>query len=97
MTTNQKNKVLEAVEELGGANRIHEELNAFSEQVEHLDSNRKHLLKEFPNKWVAMFESEIIPVSDTLEEVLGEIDKKGIPRSDAVVEFLNTDPQALIL
>ncbi|MCI0441505.1 MAG: DUF5678 domain-containing protein [Chloroflexi bacterium] len=97
MTTRQRNQVMKAVEELGGVNRIHEELVEYSGQVERLEAMREKLTKEHPDMWVAMANNAIVAVADTLKEVLSEIDAQGIPRTEVVVEFLNTKPQSLIL
>lgn len=97
MTTDAKRKGQKAVEEMGGASRIHEEIIAFSDRVERLDAKWKNLIKKYPDKWVAMADSEIIAIADTLEDVLREIDKRGVQRAEVVVEFLDTDPQSFIL
>ena len=55
------------------------------------------LIEQYPDRWVAVGLDGLLTVGDTEDEVFKVIDEKGIPRSDVVVEFLDTDPPMLIL
>ena len=87
----------EAIEEMGGADRVHDEIVAYSRRVQRLDARWKQLLEEYPDKWVAVANDEIVAVGNTLDEVLRATDEQGVPRADVVVEFLDTNPISLIL
>ena len=95
MTT--KERALKALESLGGAKRVREELLEYTERVERFERKRSQLTEQYPDKWVAMADGEVVAVADSLEDVLTELDECGLRRSDAVVEFLDTHPRNMIL
>ena len=71
-------------------------LAEFTKRVQVLESHRKQLTKEHPNKWVALHDGEL-EVSDTLEGVLKRLDAKGVAKEETVVEFLSTKRRHLVL
>ena len=90
-------KVRKLIKGLGGVNEVHKGLIEFTIRVEHMESLRAELLKQHPNKWVAMADGKIVTNADSLEDVLKELDAFGIRRRDAVVEFMDTHPRNMIL
>lgn len=95
MKATKQNKKL--IEKMGEARKTHEGLRAFARRVAHMENQRKQLTQKYPDKWVAMAEFDIVAVADSLDEILSELDRKKVSRSDAVVEFLNTQPQTMVL
>lgn len=85
------------VEELRGAGQILSGIRGFKGRVERMEVLRPELTKKYPNKWAAMSDGDISVVSDSLENILAEIAEKGISRTDAVIEFLDTEPKSIIL
>ena len=95
MTT--KARVRKLIRELGGADHIHQGLRQYQHSVAQMEIKRGELLAQYPDKWVAIAEGEVVAVDDSLEAVLSTIEGKGIARTGAVVEFLDTDPLNMIL
>ena len=54
------------------------------------------LKEQYPDQWVGMGPGDVLVVGDSLEEVLAQLDDKGV-RRDSVIEFLNTNPMQMIL
>ena len=71
-------------------------LRVFERHVEMMQSRKRELIRKHPGKWVALHGSGVV-VGDSLVAVLGEIDKQGIPRSEAAIEFLDPAPLDMIL
>ena len=92
-----KSKENTLIEQLGGAKQIRRELAAYSHRVARMEERRDQLTREHPDKWVAIADDKIVVVAGSLQEVLEELDRHGIRRADAVVEFMNTQPRNLIL
>ena len=84
------------IEDLGGAGQVLTGLRAFGHRVESMRSMRANLIKKHPDKWAAMYDDDIIIV-DSLEEIFRILDEEVIPRGDTVIEFLDTNPQGMIL
>ena len=97
MSVPQSHQAKNLIKELGGAKQVHGEIIKYSKRVERFEEMRKALMKKHPDKWVAMADGEIVTVAESLQNALNELDRRGISRSDAVVEFLSTRPRNMIL
>ena len=71
-------------------------LRVFGHRVETMQSQKEELIRKHPGKWAALHGTGV-SVADSLVAVLEEIDKQGIPRSEAAIEFLDPAPLDMIL
>lgn len=71
-------------------------LRVFEHHVEMLQSRKEDLIRKHPGKWAALHGAGVV-VADSLVAVLDKIDKQGIPRTEAAVEFLDPAPLDMIL
>ena len=71
-------------------------LRVFERRVEVMQSRKEELIRKHPRKWAALHGTGVF-VADSLVAVLKEIDKQGIPRSEAAIEFLDPAPLDMIL
>ena len=97
MSVTQSHQAKNLIKELGGAKQVHGEIVEYSKRVVRFEEMRNALMKKHPDKWVAMADEEIVTVAESLQDALDELDRRGIRRADAVVEFLNTRPRNMIL
>lgn len=86
-----------AIEELGGAERVDEAIRRLEADVVYLLKNREELMRQHSEQWVAIHDRKVVARSKTLEGLLAEMDARGIPKGSALVHFLTTKAQALIL
>lgn len=87
----------QVIKEMGGTQEVHTGLREFSNRVRQLDAKRAHLTERHPNKWIAMCNEEIEVIADSVEGLLEEMDRRGIPRKGAVIEFMDTELRTMIL
>ena len=85
------------VKQMGGAREVHLGLRDFANRVKVLEDKRPELTAQYPNKWIAMYNGNIVVVADSLEDVLKDMDEQAIPRKDAVIEFLDTERRNMVL
>ena len=85
------------IKQMGGAREVHIGLRDFANRVRALDTRRIELTEKYPNKWIAMHNADIVSFADTLEDVLKELDARGVPRKGAVIEFMDTERRTMIL
>ncbi len=99
--TNSSNDLLDQafamIEEMGGAHTLIKDLAEFRQLRIRASEERTALIEQYPDRWVAVGLDGLLAVGDSEDEVLQAIDDKGIPRSEVVVEYLDTDPPVLIL
>ncbi|MBI4311899.1 MAG: hypothetical protein HY681_08960 [Chloroflexi bacterium] len=82
-------EVLEWIERRGGANAFAEEADEFQRLIDWFYAHREELVKEHPDQWVGMYQNKVV-VAGELEDLIERMEKAGIPRGKALVEFLNT-------
>ena len=87
----------QVTKQMGGAQEVHVGLREFTNRVRAFDAQRVQLAKEYPDKWIAMYDGGIGAVADSLEDLLKEMDRLGIPRKGAVIEFMDTERRTMIL
>ena len=87
----------EMIEEMGGARALVDDLAEFERLQIRMSNEYETLIAEHPDRWVAMGEAGPLAVGDSEVDVYRAVSDLGLRRSDVVVEFLDTDPPALIL
>lgn len=85
------------IEEMGGVCGLIDDLAEFRKLRIHMSKEHAGLIEQYPDRWIAVGLDGLLAVGDSEDEVFQALDGKGIPRSDVVVEFLDTDPPVLIL
>ena len=55
------------------------------------------LTEQYPDQWVAMDEDGIAAVAESEEALLAALAAKGLYAGDLTIEFMDTDPEVLIL
>ncbi len=89
--------VKEVIDGLGGAKALMDEMDEYREIVARMRKERSDLLKRHPDKWVAMGQEGVLAVGESMDEVLSEVEGRGLHGADVVIEFMDTDPPLLIL
>ena len=49
-------------------------------------------MKRHPDKWVAMGQEGVLAVGESMDEVLSEVESRGLHGADVVIQFMDTDP-----
>ena len=87
----------EMLAQLGGAQALREDPNDFRKAVERLWDERDSLIELHPNKWVSMGKDGVVSIGESIEGVVSTTEAKGVSTADVIVEFLDPEPEALIL
>ena len=87
----------EMLAQLGGAQALRDDPNDFRKAVGRLWEERDSLIERHPHKWVSMNKDGVVSIGETIEEVVSATEAKGVSTADVIVEFLDPEPEALIL
>jgi hypothetical protein len=88
----------QALELLGkDPNQVARELADFSQTARVLSSDHPRLIDEHPDQWVALYQGRVETFGKTLEELIAELEKKGLPRNDVIVRYIDREEKTLIL
>ena len=87
----------EMLAQLGGSQALRDDPNDFRKAVKRLWNERDALVEKHPNRWVAMGKDGVVSIGDSIEEVVSATETKGVNTADVIVEYLDPDPEPLIL
>lgn len=87
----------ELLAQLGGVEALRDDPNDFRKAVSRLWNERDSLIEKHPEKWVSMGKDGVVSVGDSIEEVVAATEAKGVSTADVVVEYLDPEPERLIL
>ncbi len=73
------------------------ELQHFRKDTAFLEAHREDLVRQHPDRWIAIFGEEVVGVAPSLEELLDDLEKKGIPVGQVLVECFTSSPEVYIL
>ena len=92
-----KDYVKEVIDGLGGTKALMDEMDEYHEIVARMRKEHSSLVERHPDKWVVMGQEGVLAVGDSMDEVLREVEGRGLHGADVVIEFLDIDPSPLIL
>lgn len=71
-----------------------EKIARFVNDTRYMQDHREELLHAYQDKWIAVWEGEVIASAKTLKGILRKIPKE---RRAAILEFMDSNPKPLIL
>ena len=84
-------------EQLGNPADVVKELEAFRRSAKALSSDRPRMIDEYPNQWIAVVEGKVKANAKTFETLMGEVEKKKLPRRNLFIRFIDTTERTMIL
>lgn len=79
---------------LEGALQAQERLNR---DIAYLLANLDEWRTKYPNRWVAVYDGELVVLADSSESLLEQMKEKGIPVRKAVIDFVTEKRANFIL
>ena len=92
-----KDYVKEVIGSVGGVRALREGNEEFHEVILRMDKEYDSLIKNHPDKWVAVGKDGVLAVGDSMEDVFAEVESAGLSGSEFEVAFLDSEPPDLIL
>ena len=84
-------------EEMGGLEVFLREMEEFHDAVTRLWDEHDTLMEKYPDKWVVMGKDGVISVCDSRKELLSAIEPVRARGDAFIVEFMDTNPESLVL
>ena len=76
---------------------VQRELERFGSDAEYLDRHRQELLGRYPERWVAIYNHQVVGAAKDLKGLIRQLERKGIPPASAYREYLTAKEELLIL
>ena len=74
-----------------------ETVERYREDALYFAQQHPALLEQYPDAWVAVFDRQVVASAKELDNLLAELDRKGIPRGQVFIEYLSTKDDLYIL
>jgi hypothetical protein len=81
----------------GGVEVFLREMQEFHDTVTRLWDEYDTLMEKYPDRWVVMGKDGVLAVCDSRKEVFSAVDPIRARGDAFIVEFLDTDPEPLVL
>lgn len=75
---------------------ILEKLRAFGVRVDRMESQMEQLTRSHPDHWVALYTGDFV-LAESLDDLLKTLEGQGVPTSEAVIRFLDSNPKNTVL
>ena len=72
------------------------ELDRFHKDTTYREAHLKELLERFPEQWVAIFNEQVVGAALDLEQLLDDLQARGIPPGQAFVERVTAKDETWI-
>ena len=72
-------------------------LDQFKKDTMFLNDHRLDWVKQYPDQWVVVFEEQLVARGETIESALRAAEEKDVPVHLAALEYLSSEPIAMIL
>ena len=95
MNTDTKRQII--LSQLGNPADIDRELQRFRRSARTLSSNHPRLIDRYQKKWVAVYDGKPRAQGRTLQSVLQQLEKKGLPREHIIVRYIDRNQRTMIL
>lgn len=89
--------IKKVVENAGGEASFDLKLRRFEDDVRYLQSIRPDLLRKYLDQWVAIFNKSIVGCEKSAPELRRKLTLRGIPQSEAVIDFIASERKAMLL
>ena len=82
---------------IGDPAEIAESLKQFQDTALLLSSTSKRMIEHYPKQWIALYDGAVRARASSLQSLLNELDAANIPRSAAVVRYIDNTQRTMIL
>lgn len=72
-------------------------IRRFATSAKKFSAKREELLRQYPNKWGAVYHGNVVASSSDLDTVIRLLAERGIPANETAVRFMDRKRRTLIL
>lgn len=77
--------------------QVRQELERFHADAEYFDRHRQELLHRYPERWVAVYNQEVVASAKDIKRLVRQLERKGIQPGRTYREYLTAKEELLIL
>lgn len=85
------------IERAGGREAYARDRAQYRELFRRMMREAETLRQKYPDHFVAMAPGDVLVAADSLDEIIRCLREKGVPRGKAIIEFLDTGSEPLVV
>lgn len=78
-------------------NQVQTELQRFKKDTTYYEVHHEELLEKYPEQWVAIFNQTVVGASPDYEQLLADVEEKGVPIERTLFKHLTQKEELWIL
>jgi hypothetical protein len=82
---------------IGDPRQVDRELGSFRQTARILSSDHPRLIDEYPRQWIAAYEGKVRVAGRTLNSVLSQVEKQGLPKQRVIIRYIDKNQRTMIL
>lgn len=76
---------------------VQQELEQFRSDAQYFEEHRQELLEQYPERWVAIYNQQVVGAAKDAKRLKTQLDRKGINAGRVFREYLTKKEELLIL
>jgi len=76
---------------------VQEELERYRMDALYFEQHRQDLLHRYPERWIAVYNQEVVATARRLPQLLQQLENRGLPRAQVFIEHVSAKEVLLIL
>lgn len=85
------------LDQLGAPPDVLDGLRRYRKAVSSLAAKRARLARQHPERWIAVYNDDIVALTKTLEDLVRCIDEQKLPRDEVIVQFLTKERRVMVM
>jgi hypothetical protein len=77
--------------------QVQQELERFTRDMRYVDEHRQELLGRYPERWIAVYNQQVVGVAKDPKRLVRQLERKGISSGQVFREYLTEQEDLLIL
>lgn len=77
--------------------KVQQELDRFRDDALYFDHHREELLAQYPDRWVAIYDQQVVGAAKDLKRLIKQVQRKGLSPGQVYRGHLSTKEELLIL
>ena len=97
MVMSRLDELAQQLKTIAEQSNLTESAVVFEQSRSYIDSNREKLLKQYPNRWIAVHKEKVLAADKNLRNLIGALRKSGTPLEQVAVELLVNEKTPILL
>jgi hypothetical protein len=77
--------------------QVRQELERFTEDMLYFDQHRRELLQQYPDRWIAIYNQQVVGAAKDPRRLVRQLERKGIPPGQVFRKYLTEQEDLLIV